>query len=165
MRVFEGRFRIAMPKEPCDRKDGFALPQGDAGMGMAKIVKPSVAQVRLGADPRPEMVQPASTLRSWRPGRREDPSVDSLESVEDVPCRPGKPDGSGTRLAVAEEETAFAVVGPAQAQISRPSGIRSGEEGGPPRPVAAAGRHGRTALRPGGGSRHRTESVRVPLRR
>ena len=32
-------------------------------MGVAKIVKTNVAQVRLGADPRPEMVQPASTLR------------------------------------------------------------------------------------------------------
>ena len=114
MGVFEGRFRIAVPEQPCDGEDGFALPQGDAGVGVAKIVKPNVAQVRLGADPRPEMVQPASTPRCSRPGRREDPSVDPLEPVEDVPCRTGKPDGSGTRFAVAQEETAFAVIGPAQ---------------------------------------------------
>ena len=42
MGVFERGFRIAVPEQPADDKDGLALPQGDAGMGMAKIVKTDV---------------------------------------------------------------------------------------------------------------------------
>ena len=49
MGVFERGFRIAVPEQPADDKDGLALPQGDAGMGMAKIVKTDVVEVRASA--------------------------------------------------------------------------------------------------------------------
>ena len=116
MGVFERGFRIAVPEQPADGEYGLALPQGDAGMGMTKIVKTDVAQLRFGADRRPERVQPTSTRRPSGPGRREDPPAGSLDPVEDLPCRTGKPDGSGTRLAVTQEEPSFPVVGPAQRQ-------------------------------------------------
>ena len=116
MRVFERGFRVAVPEQPADGEDSFALPQGYAGMGMTKIVKTNVAQVRLGPDAGPEMVEPSSTLRPSGPGRREDPAAGPFDAVEDVPCRAGEPDGSGPRLAVAQKEPAFPVVGPAQCQ-------------------------------------------------
>ena len=55
---------------------------------------------RLGPDSGPEMVEPSSTLRPSGPGRREDPAAGPLDTVEDVPCRAGEPDGSGGGLAI-----------------------------------------------------------------
>ena len=89
MDVFERGFRIAVPEQPADGEYGLALPQGDARMGMAKIVKTDVVEVRLGADRRPERVQPTATRRPSGPGRREDPPAGSLDPVEDLPCRAG----------------------------------------------------------------------------
>ena len=74
MGVFERGFRIAVPEQPTDGEYGLALPQGDAGMGMAKIVKTDVVEVRLGADRKPERAQPTSTRRPSGPGRRDGPS-------------------------------------------------------------------------------------------
>ena len=46
-------------------------------------------EVRLGADRKPERVQPTSTRRPSGPRRREDPPAGSLDPVEDLPCRAG----------------------------------------------------------------------------
>ena len=59
MRLFEGSFRILVTEQPGDREEGLAPSQGDAGMGVAEIVKANTAQPGFGADPVPETFKPA----------------------------------------------------------------------------------------------------------
>ena len=92
------------------------LPQGDTRMGMTEIVKTYIPQVRLGSDPGPEAVQPDRGARFPRARRREYPSARPRQLVENLPGRLGEPDGSGSRLAVAQEETSLPVVGPLERQ-------------------------------------------------
>ena len=151
MSVFEGRLRGAMSEQPGDGEDGFALPQGEAGMRVAEIVKTDVGEFRLGADPAPERVEPSAGPRPTLPRRREDPAAPPLEPVQDVPGRLRQPDGPGPGLAVAQEEMTVAVIGSSGASGSRSCGIPSAGGAGWPRPEAGAAPHGRGALRTGGG--------------
>ena len=73
MGVFEGRLRGAMSEQPGDGEDGLALPQGEAGGRVAEIVKTDVGEVRLGADPAPERVEPSAGQRPTLSRRRKDP--------------------------------------------------------------------------------------------
>ena len=87
VRVFEGRLRIAVTQKSTDREDGFSLPQGEAGVGMAQIVKTDVGQPCLRTDLPPCAVQPSPALRSSHPRCREDPAACPLQPIENVPGR------------------------------------------------------------------------------
>ena len=97
-------------------RDGLALPQRDAGMGVAEVVNTRVPQFRFRADPVPEALQPDGLPRPVSPRSGKHPSVRLLQCVEDAPGGRREPDGPGAGLAVAEEEMALPVVGPAQCQ-------------------------------------------------
>ena len=55
-----------MPEQPADREYGFALLQGEAGMGVTKIVKAHIEQISFHADLVPELFQPCPTHRPFR---------------------------------------------------------------------------------------------------
>ena len=108
---------LRCPSSRANGEDGFALPQGDAGMGMAKIVKTDVVEVRLGADRRPEM-GPASLYPDGPPVRGAGKTHRSIRSIPSRTFRAG-PDSQTVRgpvLLSRQEETAFPVVGPTQRQ-------------------------------------------------
>ena len=117
-----------MTEQPGDGEDGLALPQGNAGMGMAEIVKANAAQSGFGADLVPKTLQPALVPRPSAARRREYPLPGTVQPVEDVSGRLRQPDGAGPGLAVAEEEMPLPVVGPAQRQDLALAAPRQQEE-------------------------------------
>ena len=159
MGVFERGFRIAVPEQPADGEYGLALPQGNAGMGMTKIVKTDVctAPLRRGSQTRngPANFYPTA-LRSGAPGRptgrfarsRRGPFVPGRIARRFGAlscCRAGRDGLPGSRTSAA---SGF-----------RSCGTPLGGEDGWPRLEAAFVRHGQTMLRTGGESRRRTGSA------
>ena len=95
-------------------RHGLAVPQRHAGVGMAEVVQPDVAQARLGPRRPPEPVQRILVEGTGRGG--EDPPASPLQPVQDMPGGRRQPDRSRTRLAVREEQPALAIVDPSQRQ-------------------------------------------------
>ena len=126
--VFERGFRIAVTEQPGDGEDGLALPQGDAGMRVAEIVKANAAQPGFGADLVPKTLQPTLVPRPSAARCREHPLSASVQPVENAPGRLRQPDGAGSRLAVAEKEMPLAVGGPAERQDLALAATRQQEE-------------------------------------
>ena len=83
---------------------------------MAEIVEAHVTETDLCADPEPEVVQPVIPAGPVSFRGRKYPVARSIDCIENLPNRLREPDRSRTRLAIAQEEMAFAVVGPSQRQ-------------------------------------------------
>ena len=126
--VFERGFRTAVTEQLGDGQHGLALPQSDAGMGVAEVVQANAAQPGFGTNRVPEPFEPALVPRPFAARRREHPRSGPVQPIENVPGRPRQPDGAGPCLGVAEEEMPLAVVVPAERQDLALAAPRQQEE-------------------------------------
>ena len=117
-----------MTEQLGDGQHGLALPQSDAGMRVAEVVKANAAQPGFGTNRIPEPFDPAFVPRPLAARRREHPPSGSVQPVENVPGGLRQPDGAGPSLAVAKEEVTLAVVGPAERQDLALAASRQQEE-------------------------------------
>ena len=76
----------------------------------------NVPQIRLGAEPPPEVVQPDVRRRTSRPARGKHPAAVPFQPVEHPAGGLGQPDGSRPGLRIAQEQVPLAVVRPAERQ-------------------------------------------------
>ena len=95
---------------------GLVLPESQTGHPVAQVVKMHVLKLRLGADPKPDIVQPCDASGAVAPRCREHAPAFAPEAVENAVRRSGQPHGPGSRLAAQQEQVAVPVIGPLQGQ-------------------------------------------------
>ena len=106
---------MVVPQQPAYGQHGFAMHEGNAGVGVPQIVRPDIPKAGFRPHVLPE-IGDSREMVQVPPMRGKDPCAFPRQPVQDLPRGVRKPDRARAVLAIPKEDFAFPVIPPFEGQ-------------------------------------------------